>query len=409
MTNNRLWIRPTLTVVFLFFIGLFLSFQNCGGPPPDEDSLTKDSESTLSDETPFAFDASVDQITYMSCSLASDQSVEELVQHRFFTFRVGAYDRTGLKLNQDFLNYVQSQVGVGHSVNHETLRSILENSKNNRDVVMQVAIRPKTALGSIASTGSILEGVDYSNIWSSLTAENVLDTIFSVVSIETPVNYLLGGRGIGKRRFEASLYFNESEDNNQNLRKALINTHYLTLTYNKEDLQDQSYSALSPQSFRKEVNSGDQQGLLAYGRGYKIDFEQVSTSYINNPKRVLKQIEEIDLTKEQTSEVDVGLWDCDSSLRLKIVNFDDKDQCSHLPDPLPSETSSDLYEKYQKIRKHLFVEDWFVNLDEKCVVPKGANPCYSREFGPQYDFTKECETGDEPGDCSHFVSFCFRQ
>ncbi len=146
------------------------------------------------------------------------------------------------------------------------------------------------------------------------------------------------------------------------------------------------------------------------------------------PPRVLASITEyiIDSRKKIS---DLKSWDCPNDMQFMIVlpeyvtyqPLDDEGnpvgdpiiRCAMSPDPISPDN------QLQTIRQSLPSEEWYVDLERKCVVPKmvvegicyGLNSNTQRTHRINYDsFEDECGFNSESGLlCPHYASICFRQ
>ena len=148
----------------------------------------------------------------------------------------------------------------------------------------------------------------------------------------------------------------------------------------------------------------------------------------NMPPRVMASVTEhvIDKRKEIS---DVRPWECPDDMQFMIVLPEhasykprDKDgnetgetvtRCVTKPDPIDPDP------RLQIIRQSLFAEDWYVDLENSCVVPKdgfvvegtcyGINSRTRKTHEINYDtFSEECGFQSDRGLCPHYASICFR-
>jgi len=116
-----------ITTISLFIC--IISFQNCTPDVALEDG--SEENTSLSDETPFAFDVSIDHFALMTCQKAGLNHAKKDGQ---FTYKWGAYQNgmastglAGLKLSDDFKNRYQHAVPA-------KLFTVLEESEKNKNL-----------------------------------------------------------------------------------------------------------------------------------------------------------------------------------------------------------------------------------------------------------------------------------
>ncbi len=418
-----------VSISFLMLSVLTLSFQNCG---TSMDGLTSDSTPTMDElsnkygrdankvkSAPFAFKASLNQITYTSCYMSNTSN-----DNSIFSIRAGAYSDAGVALNQDFLTYVSTNFKPTPPEKNITLtqyKSILADSPLNRGATLRLGLRAANNLQSIITFGSSntpVEGIDYFSLGPNLSSDNALSQLIQTPGIKN--HYFDLGNTPSERLLEGSLYFNGDEAHAKALRDIFINDATLALTYSHPDILTGARAADS-------LNSPQQ----AYGKGYKLQFGQANwpgttgTLASSNPNNFLVGVVESNL---DGSSSDMGTWTCDPLRRYMIVRAGDRATFCPKENFSTLETGANAaayVAELAVLRRHLPASQWDINLSRKCIVPKGNLACYKSEtlndgtlVAIEYDQTKECfqgitgtqyTTSQVPiNRCAQFVSVCQR-
>jgi hypothetical protein len=162
-------------------------------------------------------------------------------------------------------------------------------------------------------------------------------------------------------------------------------------------------------------------GTSVYGRGYNLAFRipeknahfDKSGTHITSafPAMALSSVTETSMLKGYVVP-DIGTWTCPDSMRFRIVLADDTSTvgCETKPDDYGS------FPDLRIVRNTLKVEDWYVDMARKCIVPKkpqnGAS-CYGNQRYVEYDLTKTCHlgltnNGPTLRSCVGFASVCYR-
>ncbi|MGE0632104.1 MAG: hypothetical protein AB7O96_06830, partial [Pseudobdellovibrionaceae bacterium] len=180
-------------------IVLAFSYQNCAGPTADTLSSEEEPEGDLAEQpvyksAPFAFELTVDQITYMSCTKHLNTSANDPRdvgdKRAYFTLRLGAYGlNTGIKLSSSFMSYADAHfrpksdsIDVADDPNApapaEDVKRLLQNSIN-AGAQLQMSVRGRNnPVGSVVSvSGAGTVGNDLANILTSLTSEELVNQL----------------------------------------------------------------------------------------------------------------------------------------------------------------------------------------------------------------------------------------
>lgn len=411
--------KTPIVILSIGCLATLVFAQNCTQPANvDSASLRQQQASSL----PFAYDAKVNQIAYMSCSILPGGSYD---RSAFFSLRAGAYDNNsvlpglaedngGIKLSTDFLN-----LPAIRSRRTDDKYQIISESPANAGTIMQMAVRPTGNLQDIlTTTGGAVANSDFANMFEELGVTGVSKKLVELDQ-KKRLRYLTNGTVQGSR-MEASLHFGASETAAQSLRNNLnSDSHVFALTFTElKDANGAEFSARTPATVWP-ATSTPAPGAAAtpnpnryvYGRGYHLRFTKLAGTVTSYPTNLLQDVTENDLMGGSDK---LGTWTCAEELRFKIVRMEDADAqgCSRAPDPL-------VPDKNLKIaRNSLRYEDWYIDMTNKCIVPKKNGPgCYNTYKVIQYDLTKEClpnpatnnATTDSNKACQAFASICYRK
>nr|BFD61193.1 hypothetical protein CKG001_33000 [Bdellovibrio sp. CKG001] len=396
---------------------LIVSFQNCGKAGFDSD-LGSEADVGLSDAElaakygatdgakvaaiPFAFEAGFDTITYNSCA---DTHLRN--NPAFFTLKAGAHSSGGIKLKNEFFDYTDSNfkpVYPETSLTENQYKDYLADSPANNGAVATVAIRDRGNLANVyTATGKLTLWTDVIPLVAPLTDSLVMDA-FAQKGVTA--NYFPFSPE--SRVMEATMNMNSSETLAEAYRQQFMTSAVMSLTYmvnNGEIHEVRAPSSALPVK-------------TAYGKGYSFVFSQAPAAGAasNNPANVLASVSEYDL---QSPTQITKSWNC--SRKYRVVRKEDvAAQC-------PVQSYSDIagnatYVREMEIaRRHLRSDQWDVNVQYGCVVPRTGVSCYKEESvngAPvvEYDLTKSCfrENGNYPAGatpnsrCMHFVTICTR-
>ena len=399
--------------ILYFIIPMFLviSFQNCSSEVPfgsDEKFLK------LVEGEEFPYEATFDQIAYMSCSEQENIFPDE---QTFFTFRVGAYRNSGLRLSRNFLEDTEKlptedKVGI-------LLRNFISSGARP-----QFAIRSaENFQQAFINEGSGIDGtngVDYANIFTNLGDQSLSAHLLESL----PGAYMNSWPGApfeSQARFEGTMSFYDSEVIANELRSFLSREGMLAITFSDEPgviARGPGYLNNDERDLRRNIFGMGVQ--MRFKQPVPIDYQNAAGNrFLNDtpstdmPPRLLSAIEEIRIDRANTEPL--RTWSCPPTLAYRIVLRKDAiaQGCTMQPDPVnPSAT-------LEFLRKSLFVEDWYIDVQNRCIVPKegrertgacyGVNSNTSQTHDIQYDFSQPCGIGpDYTGICPHFVSVCIR-
>lgn len=416
-----------------------LVFQNCTPAVPYGNT---DYFSALVASPVFPYEAGFDQIAYLSCSeqegIANDGT--------FFTFRVGAYDQLGLRINQSYRDSIKK-------VNDENVVQALQQSLNSSGTSLQLAIRTTDNLQLMyvdSDNGEEgADGFDYDNFFPTL-GDEYLTNLLWYMNPQDYLRYYAGGQYIDQARFEGRLEFMKSQIMENDLRTFFGGRGVIALTFadsgkinplgpgSVTELQrqhDSGESGTNP-TFQGKVQAASTSNLAkdVYGFAVQPRFKQPpgptgGTAGPDMPPRVLSSVNEV-IIDGRLSPLSVRPWSCPNTMQFKIVlpkdaQYPDPDdttdtppmitRCAMLPDPI--NPSAELL----KIRQSLYAEDWYIDVARRCIVPKNDHvvegSCYGLNGQTRlthiinYDtfHTDGCGFGNVNGLCPHYASVCVRQ
>lgn len=392
-------IRPAAAI---FAVGLLIiGFQNCSQPPLVDSESQLESEASKVD---FAYDSTIDQITYMSCAVSE---VGTFDAGAYFSFRVGAYRTGGIKLTDSF----RQQEGKKPPEKQATL---LGASPANSQTKVQFAIRKLDNFQVMyTSSGSSIHGQDYVNVFEPLGTMDLSDLLVRTDSA-TRLKYLRNGTVFGSR-LEGSLYFTKNPTLAGSIRTALRNDAFLAQTYAHSAPSQTGGPGTGDTLARspRDVIEGSSANpyTQVYGRGYNLKFAQptvgTTPSNANFPNVILREVSELNLAST-SDRSGLSTWTCPDNLRFRIVRPADSKSgattCAMAPDP--AVLTNDL----SIVRNQIRVEDWYVDMTNRCIVPKKSiTTCYGAGVTQvRYDITQTCSEGVDPA-CVSFASVCYRQ
>jgi hypothetical protein len=429
-------------------------YQNCSSeldntlvsniPPP------KTLSTANAAEVPFAFETSMNELAYMSCShIDSDFNADHMGKFgTYFTFKIGAYgNNSGVSLTSDFRSYLTSNYGDSNeSVPDSIVQSAFTITPQNAWPALVFSNRPMSdpvnLIYRVNSGGDkpvvtnefdILLSPNF--VYSSLTyGENLkqLSELMKKPSV-TKVNYF-NQQGTG-HNLAGSLNYHYSPEYSITSAQALRNrfsdgqnSNMLTVTYSQDlrDPKNQPDPYISRRTFKDTDN-----GSAVWGRGYQPSFGfDPRVNGLGNGN-VLSGISEYDLS-EGLKPV-VTNWSCNTRyLIISPLDNDDTVIAHAYPnpygDPIPTfsrcndpsdlELSASQKDERQMIQRYLSATDWIINPVHKCLVPRTGNgDCYQKRKPDSNNVKIEtiyrktaaetCGVGT-PYACPEFLSICTR-
>jgi hypothetical protein len=446
----------TLRWVFAALLGaILLTFQNCTQPAQMDEI---DANSALSEKMNFSYDTVLDQIAYMSCPNVVTAEKLSVDSDLYFTFRAGAYRFGGVKLKESFFQTYQEKLP-------ERMITLLQNSPANSNTVLQLAVRQTGNLNAVVINGGTpKQNIEFSNmlavLGSSELSTNLVNTGLDTkqdppLMTQKRIKYLRDGTGRGAH-LEGNLNFGSSENMQASLRNTYMGSGsaILALTYlepttqagggqsgpsTDTNVRNQSTIGASSDPDPESTPPPSTPGL-AFGTGYLMTFsqpvsgarglqEQNSGSYTGKenlpyPSNVVTSVQEKDLSTGAHNSS--AQWSCPASLKYMIVRPGDENDvvggpCLHSPDPLEPWDP-----EFAILRRALRSEDWYIDRDHKCVIPKRSAgfSCYgdmNKISYVQYNLTDNTSTtrGCDPHSdatsnklnnkiCAAWISVCYR-
>jgi hypothetical protein len=381
MGESLVGIKQRFKIRHLIALGLIgaavpLAFQNCADPL----NMSATTLATLNNSLPFAYDATVDTISYMSCS----NSPAGYLPRSIYTFRAGAYSTnvmnptSGLGLTADIWPYLATETTQSGRA------SFLQTMAQNVGASLQLSMRSLQNLQLVltVNSGSATPNIDYWNYLSTLDSDAIVTRVGGFPVQTQRVNYFYGLSGLGSSLMEGSLYFNASETLAQSVRSSLQSGSVLSLTYTVPGSAD-------PVAAQAVAGAPENR---AYGRGYNVAFTFDTTNYTAADPRVLATMHEIDLSTGNTAGPGIGQWSCLANNRYMIVRYDDQlleaylgecelnsdyDQLVVANGGQPVFGNSQLTPLAQiyvnqlaLIRNVLPESDWYIDVQHLCAIPK---------------------------------------
>jgi hypothetical protein len=445
-----------LLILSFFSTLLLFSFQNCGPSSlqtENTESLLQSNQPIYTD-IPFPYKTTMNQMLYSSCPIRGSAGQSD------FTFKIGAYNndsdlplpgllKGGIQLNKDFLSAFEKKYSyLNEDYKNSKLREVLRTSSLTRDTQLHFSIRNSSQSRTIPvfradPSGNSDNDLQYSSMLSPLNDEFLIDYfVKKPLAFET---YFSQIKNSEQRQLEANLLVPNSGDQLD---------HPFYIDYMENNLLSLSFSdtkGSDPQQNDGPIPlaSNPESDDYFYGKGFKFTFQKpiqilnnITSRNIrfNYPERVVDGMIEMNM---ENREVDKETeWNC--NVQLMIVRPEERDsqiyRLNNLNQPIQtpacpkmsvaSLNSNPNYKSYMlALRKMLPVDDFDINLEYGCVVPKYGNSCYSNNgaAAPVYSqyFFDVIETGDTTGKrlgcaaglndsksgflpCAHYMTFCFK-
>lgn len=379
-------------VVLVSSLGLILLFQNCSQAPSESSE-----EASFEASLPFAYKASLDTISYMSCSGMSDNPPDK---RGYYTIRAGAYNSAtgGLSLTQEYRDKTKYY-------DHTQRSRLLSMSDKNANTYLSLSIRSTSNYQQPWKEGNLLPGEELDALLPPLDSQAVGGPL-SASQPGQMFNYFPGGHS--QRLMEGSLRYYNFENtakltrNTLNAREALLVLGFSGTA----DLMDTDLRSPMEQPLTGPTLTTNR----AYGNGYYLGFS-LPFGYSAGETRVLTPnggVEEIDLTTGQPQSSD---WDCSANYQFMVVRPEDKAAgrvaCDAIVDKY---NNANEQAALSAIRRVLRVEDWFVDVARKCIMPKRTGDfCYGAVQSKtiQYGMASCLNSGTTM--CPHFVSVCIKR
>lgn len=390
-------------VIFLTgaIFSLVLIFQNCAEPL----ELSETDQSTFSDNLPFAYDVKMDTFAYMSCNTESTAFEPRSI----FTFRVGAYEEgAGLKLTDEFLKSTKNYTA-------QARKEALYRSPTNSSAILQLAVRNSSVDYQqilLNSSGAVQLGKDIENYLNSATLDSPgVSANLLALEENKRIRYFTGTPGLDGRFLEQSLRFNQVLKSVTDKMQGSTGSR-VTVAYTQDN---------NPLNYF--VRGPDKNNLArsVFGVEYRPTFAPpirlsdrnfIATAKDRN--RILQSLGVVKIAQKNTTPE--TMWSCPPEYRYVIIRPEDARANPNLC-PLANWTFDNPPTGREKeleiLRRVVRIEDYYVNMSKRCIVPKDtANNCYptdneSYTFNIQYNGTS-CNDNPETGvyECPNFVSVC---
>lgn len=394
-------------LVAIFLSAILLSFQNCSSPMSGG-LFDQKSVSDLAQSAPFAYDTTIDQMAYMSCS-DMDTGFDAST---YFTIKAGAYWSGGVKLNQAARNFV---VQLPKTTKPD---EVISASPINNAVAAQLDFRSRANLGVRAPLNGV--GNNYSYLTDDLSS-SVVSNILLQIPAGQRVQIFPALSGARPKPVEAVFQFNASAGSAQAFRDLFSMGNFLmTLVHTSAGSAGNGAPVTpvgAPGSVApKGVSATASQTV--YGRGFNLGFGSPESTNWAGGNRVLTSVNETNLNLYTNDGDPPSSWNCPANLRLRVVRPEDAAaQACQLSLTDPPNPDINL----QRWRKMLGFDQWYIDLVHQCAVPKNsvAGLCYgSLAPSVSYNLSSFCVTGNvslSNGNidntsprCAHFISLCYR-
>jgi len=388
--TKGLKMRHFLSVTVL---GVLFFFQNCSSYEEPTTGMTG-MASNIS-KLPFAYKASLDTISYMSCSrMKSDYE-----RRAFYTLRAGAYTPSyGLSVNPDFIEATKYYP-------LESKAQAFADSPHSGSTRLQLALRSTSNLQSVVVNGSPSNGASLGTMMTSLSKSPIVDHLVTMKDGDVK-HYFPSGEA--NRLMESSLRFNDGSEENvvSEVRRMIRDREaLLALTYTETDNADEK-KARGPTSVTGENGEVTSPQTEVYGTGFQLQFKS-PLNWATAEQRVLASVNEVQLSPGYPSTG--GTWSCPSSMQFVIVRTEDIANVTNCQRTIDYYTNETQRLALDAIRRVLPVSDFYVDVVNRCVVAKphiANQSCYGDRTGRgAVDYSSGSCSGDS---CPHYVSVCIK-
>jgi hypothetical protein len=143
-----------------------------------------------------------------------------------------------------------------------------------------------------------------------------------------------------------------------------------------------------------------------YGRGYRIAFRKPEfTTFASYPENALASVTEMSLLSASDNSGN-GTWTCPTGMQFRVVRAEDvakpEANCQRTPDPAV------LSPELALVRNSLRVEDWYIDMTRKCIIPKkSGGACYGSFQTVVYNAGSACNPAADSV-CMAVASICYR-
>jgi len=375
---------------FILTISLFIcvvSFQNC---TPQLD-LEEGSEelTSLTDDTPFAFDLSIDHFALMSCATVGNNTAGP------FTYKWGAYQNgmanpsiAGLKLSDNFLRSYGTKIP-------EKIFSVLDESPKNTNLEIISGLYSEGKYDTRKGVGD----ATYRNNHNKLQVNSYRMDL--ILNKDKPVSYFPNASIVAglSRNIEGTI-----------LRRTKVNKNAYSATYRDEFTAtiNDDFLSLYPVGIgfghAAELAKGEAKPLIGEDGGYSAS-KAIGRSYLpqfagvrNSHLRYLVGIREAKLDGSSSSSG----WFCPDLMRFKIVQKKDIDDGRVRCNPSivsysslknGTDTNSRILRSVANV---LDLSIWEVDVVNRCLLRRsknaGQDECYNSDRNPYINSLGQSES-----------------
>lgn len=334
-------------------IAMLLTFQNCSSPNEEGAADGSSTGQSYTEKLPFAYTVRPDTIAHMSCS-----SMRTGFNPRaYFSFKVmSATSAGGIGVTPEFL------LATNKFTASQRIDAFAD-STLNANTQIQLSIRKTNDYQAVfgAAGGTSRLGYDVDGFLDLELANPTIASHLAMMQIGEVRKYFPGPQE--KRLVEGTLrYFDTTYNSNLDVTRGYLADKTMHLVAGYTDTSDILSSPL------RGPSGVTTQGI--FGSGYMLDFK-VPAGFNSADTRALNSVLERDLKTNST--VSGAGWVCDPNFQFMIIRPEDivakKIACFTGADRHDKTYPIEL-ERLQKIRRVLRVEDWYVDVKHRCVVPK---------------------------------------
>lgn len=392
--------------VALAVTALFALFPSCSAQQTpsllSSQTTSKDNVAKIIDGVPFAYDLTVDTISYNSC-VGSGLNERGKIHGIKFGANEGFVDTTGtgaikggLKLRSEFLQYLAKNVDPTFPNTNITLSQIqyiLQNSEANKGLQIQFAVRTAADLKVVpdvidtGTTPSITLTRDGLYKGTTLSEDPIMTAVTKNVQFgpngtvlsEGPRIYNIGTKS-SPEALEGSLGYSNAFDASfppvqgaddglgageeySDLVRSRFNSFNYILAVTYGNLATVSSFDLTP-SFGLNLpkRKSDTEIKRAFGRSYDLGFTSKNSGIPSWRKNVLTKVTE--KTLDDGKLVSSASWGCDNVVIMKTNQLNNK----KISEPACSElTASDLLNttianRVKNLRRHYTEDLWAIGI-----------------------------------------------
>lgn len=451
MKQPRLSIALILALSVTFFYGC--TVQQGQSLLSSKTSELESAQKVL-DKVPFAYDMAIDTISYNSCvgvglNTNGLHGIKLGANEGFVDQNGSGATKGGLKLRSDFIDYVAKNVDPAFpatSVSPSQIQFLLQNTKLNKDLQIQYAVRSTTDLKIVqdiiqpSGTDEIVMNRDGVYLGTNLSEDPLVTAITKNVQFgpnktvlsEGPRVYNLSSKS-SPEPIEASLGFTNSidesfeadpqvddgqgagEDYAEQVRSRFNSQkQILAITFGNPATVSSNDTTPS-QGLNTPMRKSETDLKKAFGKGYELTFVSRNAAISSHKKNILNRVIEKNL--EDGKQVAGATWACESFLIMKTNHFNNKKitepSCSELT--AADLTNSVIASKVKLIRRHYDEGHWGIGFfydrdtvynpatrvnQPLCLVNK-VTECYlptvgiiltnpTEDIGVQYNVAAEC-------------------